>query len=234
MEKIRLENHNDCIIGMDHNLDYIKHSQHKDTENFINNMLDSSLFPCITWPTRVTKYMSTLIDNIFVSGKLHDKTKSCVIPYDISDHFLNFIIVEGLMAKKREPKVVLSRDITDEKIKTLNFELSDINWENVMPTSNATEAYDIFIDLLQNHLDKHIPLREKLISAKRYLCEPWLTKGLVRCGKKQLKLYERAIKSGNKADLLKYKDYKSVLQKIKHNCKKDYYNNKCTQLKSDT
>ena len=49
-----------------------------------------------------------------------------------------------------------------------------------------------------------------------------------------MKLYEQAIKSGNKADLLKYKDYKSVLQKIKNNCKKDYYNNKCTQFKSDT
>ena len=166
MEKIRLEKHKDCIIGMDHNLDFIKHSQHNDTENFINNMLDSSLFPCIARPTRVTKNSSTLIDNIFVSGKHHDKIKSCVILHDISDHFLSFIIVEGLLAKKREPKVVLSKDITDEKIKSLNSELSDINWENVIPTINATEAYDIFIDLLQNHLDKHISLREKLISAK--------------------------------------------------------------------
>ena len=234
MEKIKLEKHKDCIIGMDHNLDFIKHSQHNDTENFINNMQDSSLFPCITWPTRVTKNSSTLIDNIFVSGKHHDRTKSCVILHDISDHFLSFIIVEGLLAKKRQPKVVLSRDITDEKIKTLNFELSVINWETVIPRINANEAYDTFIDLLQNHLDKHIPLREKLLSAKRYLCEPWLTKGLVSCGKKQLKLYEQAIKSGNKVDLLKYKDYKSVLQKTKCNCKKEYYNNKCTQFKNDT
>ena len=52
MEKIKLEKHKDCIIGMDHNLDFIKHNQHSDTENFINNMLDSSLFPCITRPTR--------------------------------------------------------------------------------------------------------------------------------------------------------------------------------------
>ena len=117
MEKIKLEKHKDCIIGMDHNLDFIKHNQHSDTENFINNMLDSSLFPCITRPTRVTKNSSTLIDNIFVSGQHHDKTKSCVILHDISDHFPSFIIIEGLLAKKREPKVVLSRDITDEKLK---------------------------------------------------------------------------------------------------------------------
>ena len=109
MEKIRLEKHNDRIIGIDHNLDFIKHSQHKDTENFINNMLDSSLFPCITWPTRVTKNTSTLIDNIFVSGKLHDKTKSCVILHDTSDHFPSFIIVEGLMAKKRAKGCTIQR-----------------------------------------------------------------------------------------------------------------------------
>ena len=87
---------------------------------------------------------------------------------------------------------------------------------------------------MQSHLNSKIPLKEKTISAKRCLCEPWLTKGLVRCGKKQLKLYERAIKSGNEEDLRKYKAYKSVLQKTKRNCKKDYYNNKCTQFKSDT
>ena len=69
-------------------------------------VVDSSLFPCITRPTRVTKNTSTLIDNIFVSAKLHDKIKSCVILHDISDHFPSFVIVENLLAKKREPKVI--------------------------------------------------------------------------------------------------------------------------------
>ena len=234
MEKIKLEKHKECIIGMDHNLDFIKHNQHTDTENFINKMVDSSLFLCITWPTRVMKNTSTLIDNIFVSGKLHDKIKSCVILHDISDHFPSFVIVENLLAKKREPKVILSRDITDDKIADLNYELSSISWEKGIPKVNATEAYDVFIDLLQSHLNSKIPLKEKTISAKRYLCEPWLTKGIVRCGKKQLKLYKHAIKSGNEEDLRKYKAYKSVLQKTKHNCKKEYYNIKCTQFKSDT
>ena len=31
MEHIKQETRKDCIIGMDHNLDFIKHTQHQDT-----------------------------------------------------------------------------------------------------------------------------------------------------------------------------------------------------------
>ena len=64
-------------------------------------------------------------------------------------------------------------------------------------------------------MDEHIPIIEKTIPVKQVLHEPWLTKGLWKCGKRQLKLYERSLKSGNNNDLEKYKLYRSLLQKIK-------------------
>ena len=66
---------------------------------------------------------------------------------------------------------------------------------------------------MNNSIDNHIPIREVTIPVKRLICEPWLTKGLIKCGKKQLKLYKRSIKSGNKDDIDKYKKYRSNLQK---------------------
>ena len=51
MEQIKSEAHCDSIIEMDHNLDFIKFNSHRDTENFINMMLENSSFLCITKPT---------------------------------------------------------------------------------------------------------------------------------------------------------------------------------------
>ena len=43
------------ILGMDHNLDFLKHSVHKRTQDFIELNLDNNLLPSITQPTRITK-----------------------------------------------------------------------------------------------------------------------------------------------------------------------------------
>ena len=58
------------VIGLDHNLDLLKHSNHSRTQEFLNLNLDESLLPTINKPTRLTKSSATLIDNMFVSHTL--------------------------------------------------------------------------------------------------------------------------------------------------------------------
>ena len=43
------------IIGLDHNLDLIKHAKHRVTNEFIELNLDNQLLPTITKPTRITR-----------------------------------------------------------------------------------------------------------------------------------------------------------------------------------
>ena len=61
----------ELIIGMDHNFDLLKSSDHKRTQYFLDTLLNKELFPTITRPTRITQQSATLIDNIFVSMNLH-------------------------------------------------------------------------------------------------------------------------------------------------------------------
>ena len=67
------------ILGMDHNLDFLKHSIHKRTQNFIELNLDNNLIPSITRPTRITKSSATLIDNIMISQGLMINSESRII-----------------------------------------------------------------------------------------------------------------------------------------------------------
>ena len=64
LKKFTQEEKNRLIIGLDHNLDFLKHDHHKPTKDFINLNLEHNLLPTITKPTRKTKNTATLIDNI--------------------------------------------------------------------------------------------------------------------------------------------------------------------------
>ena len=55
------------IIGLDHNLDFLKADKHHATNDFIQSNLDFGLIPTVTRPTRITNTSATLIDNIIVS-----------------------------------------------------------------------------------------------------------------------------------------------------------------------
>ena len=71
---------------MDHNFDFLKYGKHDPTQHLLETILDHNLFPTITLPTRITKTMATLIDNIFVSKQLFKNYTSGVLINDLSDH----------------------------------------------------------------------------------------------------------------------------------------------------
>ena len=65
--QMKKENPKTIIIGLDHNMDFLKSAEHTLTNDFIQSNLDFGLVPTITRPTRITHSSATLIDNIIVS-----------------------------------------------------------------------------------------------------------------------------------------------------------------------
>ena len=81
------------VIGIDHNLDFIKHSMHSPTQLYLTQNLDYHMTPTITRPTRITQTSATLIDNLFISLKLQDNYKSGILINDTSDHLPCYVIL---------------------------------------------------------------------------------------------------------------------------------------------
>ena len=81
------------IIGLDHNLDFLKADKHHATNDFVQSKLDFGLIPTVTRPTRITNSSATLIDNIIVSQNMCGAYTSNILINDTSDHlcleFLN-------------------------------------------------------------------------------------------------------------------------------------------------
>ena len=57
VNRLNKEKKCDYIIGLDHNLDFLKAETHCNTLSFIESTLDNNLIPIITRPTRITKSM---------------------------------------------------------------------------------------------------------------------------------------------------------------------------------
>ena len=108
--KISRQKNQSMVIGLDHNLDFLKEEVHSPTHSFIERILDLGLYPTVSRPTRITKNTATLIDNILVSQSLIEKFTCNVILDDISDHLPTVLSLRGMNLAKSEPLTVTSRD----------------------------------------------------------------------------------------------------------------------------
>ena len=144
------------ILGMDHNLDFLKHSIHKRTQDFIELNLDNNLLPSITRPTRITKSSATLIDNIIVSQSLMANCKSRIVIDDISDHLPSIVKFDEMLQKCKTSKLVTSRNLNERSLQKISDSLTRTNWSEVI-TENVDESFDSFHDLLLKTLDRYAP-----------------------------------------------------------------------------
>ena len=113
---------------MDHNMDFLKHSVHKRTQEFIELNLDNNLTPTITRPTRITKSSATLIDNIIVSQSLMTNSDSRILIDDISDHLPSLVRFRDLFQKNKSLKTITSRNLCEKNIKRIKGDLTTTNW----------------------------------------------------------------------------------------------------------
>ena len=74
------------IIGIDHNLDFLKHSYHKPTQDFLELLAAQDYLSTINQPTRIMHTSANLIDNIFLKSNISNSISSEILFDDISDH----------------------------------------------------------------------------------------------------------------------------------------------------
>lgn len=83
LNKLSLE-HSTVLMG-DFNINLLNSDTHEPTANLNNTLLALKSLPMINKRTRITKYSSTLIGNIFINFLLNS-VNSAIICHHISDH----------------------------------------------------------------------------------------------------------------------------------------------------
>ena len=224
----------ELVIGIDHNLDFIKAHMHIQTSDFIELNLTNDLLPCITKPTRITHKTATLIDNIFVSLNLQQQLIPFILTDDISDHLPIVAILGNQRKCLKESKTIRSRNLCDENIDKIKTDLININWDEALDNKICNDSFNIFHQTLTNCINMHAPEEIRKISYKMQVRDPWMTKGLLTSLKKQKRLYREQLHSSSTVSTANYKKYRNTLKSLIRKSKITYLHEKCTEFKRDS
>ena len=194
LRQIKKCKYKNIVIGLDHNLDLLKSHHHGQTERFIEVNLEHLLIPTITRPTRITKTMATLIDNIIISQNLCGNFLSGILMYDISDHLPSYCILPDLESAKKAKTSIKSRDMREPNIVALKEQLSNIDWVHLLCDDRVNENLNQLNGVLQEHIECYIPYREYTVNPKRLRREPWLTAGILNSINHCKALYSKTLK----------------------------------------
>ena len=166
LDRLNNMKNKEIILGMDHNINFLKHDVHHKTQEFIELNLDMNLLPVITKPTRVSTTSATLIDNIFVSNRLQHSINSAVIITDIRDHFPCILTVNNFNQSKDRKTKITKRKLNKENMDKIKNDIGNIDWETEIKNQDVNKAFEIFhnklIEILNLHaLERTLYLKEK-------------------------------------------------------------------------
>ena len=159
LERVKSER-NICYMMGDYNIDLLKSSVHSPTSDFLEMMYDKSFYNLISRPTRITNATATLIDNIYTNSVSFDKDKfSGVLTSDISDHFMVFCMFQISDTNNNDDDdFYLIRRYSEKNKNTFVHNLNAIDWNEVLPNSNAQLAFSTFHSLIKKEYDTNFPL----------------------------------------------------------------------------
>ena len=225
------ETNSKIVMGMDHNLDLLKYSKHHPTCDFVCLNENVNLVPSITRPTRITSSSTTLIDNIFVNSDFVRSLKSQILINDISDHLPICTVIENVNIGVKEKRKIVTRKLTNGKLKLIQKELQDINWSNYLETHcdnlcDVNCVSNIVHTKICKNINKHAPVKEITVNIGKLKNEPWMTPGIKHSSQKLKKLYKSYLKQGSTPDAREtYVLYRNCLNKVKRSCKVRHFKN---------
>ena len=230
--KKRTEN---VVLGLDHNLDFLKSAVHKGTHSFIDLNLEHDLVPTITRPTCITKSSATLIDNILVSQKFCGRFESNILIDDIIDHLPTVLVLKDVYTNKKDKVQIKSRDMRPSAIDAVIRELYGVDWTEYTNSPNYDDNVSRIHQVVVETMDEFIPETTRSISYKKLRREPWITAGIVTSTKKAKLLYKQTLKKNcNDHCLDKYKRYNQLLTKVRRNAQQSHYLKMCENFRNNT
>ena len=226
LEKILKEKKQCSLLG-DFNINLLKYDSHKETRDFLNSMTSAFFSPFILQPTRLSS--KSLIDNIFFNS-LEFSSYSGNLLIEISDHLMQFLIIEGFVKEKAIPEINLyKRNFKHFNDDEFSRSLYQLDWENIVKIEDRdiNASYSNFYRSITFLLDEFAPFYK--VSKKEYKLKfkPWINSEILDLIKERDKVFKTLSKEKN--DILKidtrnrYKQLRNKITDMKRTSKTKYF-----------
>ena len=183
LERVRHERKLCYLLG-DYNIDLLKHGTLKPTSEFLDMLYGNSFYNLINRPTRNTQTSAILIDNIFTNDmNINEGKISGVLSTGITDHYPKFHIIKTNKSLNEE-EFIWTRKYNNENKEKFITSIRVVNWDDLIPTVNAQNAFTLFLNKLSNEYHKAFPMVK--IKKQYNNRKPWLTPALRDSIKKKI------------------------------------------------
>ena len=208
------------LVG-DYNISVLKYNLCTDVTNYVNSLNSVGCHIHVDKPTRVEKNTYSCIDHVY-SNLPPDRMSNRIVLSDASDHFSIITKIPDAGSFNEKSKLYYRRSkLSSTEWKKFNFELKRMldGKSFFEPNSFAeciTNAYHILIE-------KFMPIRTLSRKQRRFFNKPWITKGLKISIKTKNKMFKLSKKNYDPTIFNLYKNYRSLLTKLKIKAKNRYY-----------
>lgn len=236
LEKLNKSKCKTYIAG-DFNVNLLNYDTHTDTQYFLDHVFSHYHYPTITRPTRFSKNISTLIDNIYTNN-INSNYHAGLLISDISDHLPVFYISASDLKLNKSSKPThymhSSRIINESNINKFKQMVVDANLDCIDPSSGDIEKnYNNFLEKFTKLYNECFPVTSCKIKNRSNTHKPWITPGILKSVTRKEKLYKTWLKTKTEKALDKYKCYKNKLTTIIRYSEKQYYSTKFTEMKDN-
>ena len=226
LDKISLEGKMCSLVG-DFNIDLLKCDTNDNINLFYNTLTSNFFAPYILQPTRFAS--ESLIDNILINS-IKYMSYSGNQTIQISDHLLQFVILEGFFKEVLPKKINLyERNFKNFNEREFDEALKNCDWDSILaldqndPNLSMENLYNNTIFLL----DEFAPYRKLSKKDYKLKSKPWINNEIltkIHERDKLLHKYSNAKDLSLKANLLKdYKNLRNSITKMKRDSKTKYY-----------
>ena len=212
----------------DFNVDLMKINSHNESNVFFFNHLTDHFFTLyVLEHTRLRS--KTLIDNVFFNS-LEYQSLSGNRLIEISDHLLQFLILQGYVKERPIPAATLyKRDFKNFNEREFEELVLSMNWDNIcsLEKNDPNFSCNNYFNSITYQLDEFSSFKKVTRKGYNLILKSWLTKGiLVKCDKRDpiLKKISKETDPVTRTSL--HNDYKRLRNEIttdKRKSKKSYY-----------
>ena len=128
-------------------------------------LLDNSMIPTITKPTRISKTTATLIDNILISEDLQEVYNSGILIDNCSDHLPCYTTLENILLSKKAPARILGQDMRPKCIDRLKEKLKTESWD-IDDGGSVDENFNSFHNHLTDLVNHFLPITDRIVCNK--------------------------------------------------------------------
>jgi len=232
----------DIILSGDFNIDLLKIREQRTANDFLELVLTTGYLPKITMPTRFTINKGALIDNQFCKISSNStETTSGIILSNISDHLPYFTCLNILSQEKSSPKFVTYRIQNEKAITEFRNYLKEQQIHTKLnngPDANPDSNYNILHEIIQNGMNKYMPLKTRKFNKYRHRNSKWISQGIIHSIQYRDKLYQKVRQTPTTSPMhnqlsTNLKTYNKILKKAIQVAKKQYYEKQFNRFKND-